>query len=72
MDNENWILCAVESPQEGETVILTFKNSVGYHVGEATFKNDCYYYVAETDNGQFEEAYGIPVAWIKQPKPYIP
>lgn len=69
--NENWKLCFKESPLEEEEVILTFKNSVGLHVGEATFKNNAYFYVAETDKGYYEEQYGIPVAWMKKPEPYI-
>ncbi len=66
-----WILCSQQSPKENEEVILTFKNSAGSHVGEATFKNDYYYYVAETDRGYYEEPYGIPIAWMKKPEPYI-
>jgi len=67
-----WILCSLESPNKEQEIILTFKNSVGLHVGEAVFKNDKYVYTAETDNGSYEEVYGIPVAWMKKPKPYVP
>jgi hypothetical protein len=70
--NMEWKLCSIESPKEEETVILTFKNSAGLWVGEAMFKDDGYYYIAETDNGYFEEMYGIPVAWMKKPDPYNP
>lgn len=67
----NWILCAVKSPKEGEKVLLTFKNEAGIHVGEAIFKKDTYIYIAETDGGYFEEPYGIPIAWMKKPEPYM-
>jgi hypothetical protein len=70
LDKNNWILCAIESPQEGEEILLTFKNKVGFHVGEATFKKDTYFYVAETDNGYYESPYGMPVAWMSKPEPY--
>lgn len=70
MEEANWILCAKVSPEEGEKVLLTFKNKAGLHVGEALFKEDTYYYTAETDNGYFEEVYGIPIAWMELPKPY--
>lgn len=66
----NWVLCAKKSPKEGEEILLTFKNKAGVHVGEAIFKNDCYYYIAETDKGYFEELYRMPVAWMKKPRPY--
>lgn len=66
----DWILCSIESPSESQKVLLTFKNSAGTYVGEAIFKKDGYYYVAETPNGKFEELYGIPVAWMKIPEPY--
>lgn len=68
----NWILCCIASPIEGAQVLLTFKNSAGLHVGEAIFKNDAYYYIAETDHEYFEEPYTIPVAWMKKPNPYNP
>lgn len=67
----NWILCGVQSPNENQEVILTFKNFSGLHVGEATFKNNAYYYIAETDKGYYEEIYSIPIAWMKKPEPYI-
>lgn len=67
----DWILCAVKSPKDEEQVLLTFKNKAGLHVGEAVFKKDAYYYVAETDNGYFEQQYGIPIAWMEEPSPYI-
>lgn len=66
-----WILCAIKSPKEGEEVLLTFKNELGLHVGESTFKKGDYYYIAETNNGYFEEPYEMPVAWMEMPKPYI-
>jgi hypothetical protein len=66
----DWILCSEESPSSEEVVLLTFKNSAGLHVGEATFKNDKYYYVAETNNGYFEELYNNPIAWMKKPEPF--
>jgi len=66
-----WILCGIQSPEENQEIILTFKNSVGLHVGEATFKKDAYYYIAETDCDYFEVIFGIPIAWMKMPEPYI-
>lgn len=68
--NNDWTLCTLQSPQEGEEVLLTFKNSVGLHVGESTFKDGIYFYIAETNTGYFEEQYNIPIAWMKKPKPY--
>jgi len=67
-----WILCSLESPNKDQEVLLTFKNSAGLHVGEATFKSDTYFYVVQTDNESYEDAYGIPVAWMSKPIAYIP
>lgn len=69
-ETQTWVLCAKDLPNEGEEVLLTFKNLVGLHVGEALFKCGSFYYIAETDNGYFEEPFGIPVAWMKKPNPY--
>lgn len=66
-----WILCGVQSPNENQEVLLTFKNSAGLHVGEATFKNGGYYYIIETDIGEKEELFRLPIAWMKMPEPYI-
>lgn len=68
---DNWILCVKEFPKENQEVLLTFRNEVGYHVGEATYKRGSYFYIAETDNGYYEEQYGIPVAWMRKPEPYV-
>jgi hypothetical protein len=67
---ENWMLCSIVSPKEEENVLLTFKNESGTYVGEATLKKNTYYYVAETNNGYFEEQYEIPIAWMQIPEPY--
>jgi hypothetical protein len=66
-----WNICARISPQEHEEVLLTFRNTAGLHVGMATYKNDSYYYIAETDSETFETIYGVPVAWMEVPKPLI-
>lgn len=65
-----WTLCRTESPEENQQVILTFKNSAGTHVGEATFKNNAYYYITDTEFGYYEETYGIPIAWMIKPEPF--
>lgn len=62
-----WILCAVESPKQGENVLLTFKNETGLYVGQATYNKGAYYY---TDMERFEESYSVPVAWMALPEPY--
>lgn len=64
-----WTLCRTESPEENQQVVLTFKNSAGIHVGEATFKNNAYYYITDTEFGYYEEKYGIPIAWMIKPEP---
>lgn len=65
----NWI--PVNLPEDGETVLITFKNSVGNHVAESTFKDGRFYYVAETDEGRHEEIFGCVLAWMKMPEPFI-
>ena len=67
----NWISVITRLPKEWQVVLLTFKNSVGIHVGEATYKDSAFYYVAETDCGCFEEVYSIPLAWMEMPKPCV-
>lgn len=58
-------------PKEGQSVYITFINSSGRHTGEAEFKQGAFWYIAETDDGDYEEQYGIVVAWSKLPEPYI-
>lgn len=69
--NMDWILCGVQSPEEDEDVLLTYKNSAGIHVWIATYKKNKYLNIVETNNETYEEIYGIPIAWMKMPEPYI-
>lgn len=64
----NWV--PLNLPEENETVLITFKNSAGTHVGEATFREGQFYYVAETDHGRYEEVFSCILAWMKMPKPF--
>lgn len=71
VNNTNWIPCNLISPIDDEEVLLTFKNEVGLHVGEALFKKDTYFYFAETNIGYYQEPYSTPIAWMRKPKPYV-
>lgn len=70
MDNQLWRLCSLLSPNEDEIVLLTFRNGTELLVGEATYRNNTYLYIAETETEYYESAYGIPVAWMAMPLPY--
>ena len=67
-----WIACKDRLPKENEVVILTFQNSAGIHVGEATYKNNLFFYVTDTEFGYYEEVYKNPIAWQPLPQPYKP
>ena len=71
--SSDWIACSsgVVS-KENEEVMLTFKNSVGLHVGEATYKNKMFFYVTDTEFGYYEEVYKQPIAWKLKDAPYQP
>lgn len=71
MFQAKWIKCDVQNPNDGQEVLLTFENGDGVHVGEAIFQQGKYYYIAETNEGYFEEAYNNPIAWMPKPEPYI-
>lgn len=70
--SKEWISCGKDFPfpKDGEVVYLTFKNSAGIHVGEATYKEESFYYVTDTIAGYYEEEYLNPIAWQPTPKPY--
>ena len=65
-----WIRCDVQSPKDGQEVLLTFENRDGIHVGEGTFSQGKFYYIAEIIDDYFERTYSIPIAWMPKPKPY--
>lgn len=67
-----WIPCVEKKPKENEEVMLTFKNSIGLHVGEATYKHDMFFYITDTAFGYYEEVYKNPIAWMPKLKPYNP
>lgn len=71
-NDDTWIPCAEKKPKENEEVMLTFKNSAGLHVGEATYKQDMFFYITDTVFGYYEEVYKNPIAWIPKLKPYNP
>lgn len=71
--NNGWIICnSGTMPKENETIMLTFKNSAGLHVGEATYKNRMFFYVTDTEFGYYEEVYKNPIAWKPKDAPYQP
>lgn len=65
-----WIPVEECLPEENQEVQLTFENSAGVHVGEATYKNNMFFYVTDTQFGYYEEVYKCPVAWKPKDKPY--
>ena len=67
-----WVPCSERLPEENQTVMLTFKNSAGLHVGEATYKNNMFFYITDTEFGYYEEVYKNPIAWRSLPAPYQP
>lgn len=68
--NNGWIPCnSDKKPKENEVVELTFFNSAGIHVGEATYKGNAYFYVTDTTFGYYEEQYDNPIAWQPLLKP---
>ncbi len=71
--NQGWIPCSSSvMPKENEEVRLTFKNSAGFHTGEATYKNKMFFYVTDTQFGYYEEVYKNPIAWKPKDAPYQP
>ena len=72
-DKSGWIPCSSGTmPKENEKIMLTFKNSAGLHVGEATYKNKMFFYVTDTEFGYYEEVYKNPIAWKPKDAPYQP
>ena len=72
-NSQGWIPCSSGTmPNENETIMLTFKNSAGLHVGEATYKNKMFFYVTDTEFGYYEEVYKQPIAWKYKDAPYQP
>lgn len=70
-NSQGWIPCSSGTmPNENETIMLTFKNSAGLHVGEATYKNKMFFYVTDTEFGYYEEVYKNPIAWKPKDAPY--
>lgn len=66
-----WIPLTADSvPDEGQVVDITFRNSAGIHVGEATYKKEKFFYVTDTVFGYYEEQYENVLAWKPRPKPY--
>lgn len=65
-----WTKCIEKLPTENERVLITFANSVGIHVTESTYKDNKFYYTAETDNGYYEEVFSAVIAWQSLPTPY--
>ncbi len=65
-----WILVEERLPEDKQEVWLTFKNSAGLHVGEATYQKNMFFYVAEIEFGYYEEVYKCPIAWKTKDKPY--
>jgi hypothetical protein len=64
-----WIPVSERLPKDGQTVWITFINEAGKHTGGATFKQGKFYYVAETDNGYYEEVYSCVTHWMPLPEP---
>lgn len=68
-----WIPFTADNvPDEGQVVDITFRNSAGTHVGEATYKKAKFFYVTDTVFGYYEEQYENVLAWRPRPKPYRP
>lgn len=71
--DDGWIPLTTDStPDEGQVVDITFQNSAGIHVGEATYKKEKFYYVTDTVFGYYEEQYENVLAWRPRPKAYSP
>lgn len=71
--DDGWIpLTADNTPEEEQVVDITFRNSAGIHVGEATYKKEKFYYVTDTVFGYYEEQYENVLAWRPRPKAYSP
>ena len=69
--NDGWIpLTADNTPEEEQVVDITFRNSAGIHVGEATYKKEKFFYVTDTAFGYYEERYESVLAWRPRPKAY--
>ena len=64
-----WNKCCDITPNENESILLSFQNSAGTYVGEALFKEGKYFYIEEY-NGYYEEEYTNPIAWMNLPIPY--
>lgn len=70
IEQNQWIPCSEKLPEENDNVFITFVNNVGSHTAESTYKNNKFYYVAETDSGYYEEVFSAVIAWQSLPKPY--
>lgn len=69
--DNGWIPFSREiTPEEGQVVDITFHNSAGIHVGEATYKKEKFFYITDTVFGYYEEQYVNVIAWKPRPKPY--
>lgn len=70
-NKDGWIpLTADNTPEEEQVVDITFRNSAGIYVGEATYKREKFIYVTDTVFGYYEEQYENVLAWKPRPKPY--
>ena len=69
----NWVYCYEKLPKEEKNVLITFKNSVGIHAGEAYFKEGKfleYNYVEEDSvTKTYVSEYGDVIAWMNLPSP---
>ena len=69
----NWVYCYEKLPKEEKNVLITFRNSVGIHVGEAYSKEGKfleYNYIEEDDQTKtYVSEYNCVIAWMDLPSP---
>lgn len=65
-----WIPCSERLPEFNNKVLITLINKAGKHVTESIYKDDKFYYTAETDNGYYEEVFSAVIAWMPLPQAY--